>query len=44
MEALGLAVPTYKKITTASQWRKTDGKKHPVTTKTLTAEELALIF
>jgi len=43
-EALGRAVPTYKKYTTAPQWRTTDGIKHPVTTKTLTAEELAQTF
>ena len=43
-EALGQAVPTFKKYTTASQWRTTDGIKHPVTTTTLTAEELALTF
>lgn len=43
-EALGQAVPTFKKYTTAPQWRTTDGIKHPVTTKTLTAEELAEQF
>ena len=43
-EALGQAVPTFKKYTTAPQWRTTDGKIHPVTTTTLTAEQLALTF
>jgi len=43
-EALGSAVPTYNKSNTPQPWRTTDGIKHPVTTKTLTAEELALTF
>ena len=44
VEALGSAVPTFNKSNTPQPWRTTDGIKHPVTTKTLTAEELALTF
>ena len=43
-EALGQAVPTFNKSNTPQPWRTTDGIKHPVTTTTLTAEELALSF
>ena len=43
-EALGSAVPTFNKSNTPQPWRTTDGIEHPVTIKTLTAEELALTF
>ena len=43
-EALGSALPTFNKSNTPQPWRTTDGIKHPVFTKTLTAEELAEQF